>query len=396
MRFLRHFCFGCVRVRLTGGSPERFFNLCGSVGIEIWDVSFINGDYEFFIKIRDFFSCRPFVKKSKVRLRIIKKFGLPFFLHNNKNRKLWAAGFLGFFIFLYALSLFVWDIDYRGNTAYTDDVLEHFLESMNVACGVRKQTISCEELETALRNKFEGITWVSARLSGTRLYIHIKENEVMLEIPVKDETPGDLVASEDGIISSIVVRSGTAVVKAGDVVKKGQVLVSGRVPITNDAGEVVAEHYVRSDADITALVKHMENKEINLWHRRDEPTGRIRKGLLVNIFDKSFVWLLPNFRNTEWKTVTETGKVCLFGDFYLPLNYGLITSVEIAPYDEKYSKTELSLMAEEYKNEFTKKLIEKGVQIIENNVRILEEGSLCRFEAEVLAEESIDERSTIN
>lgn len=396
MRFFGQFCFGCVRVRLSGASPERFFNLCGSADIEIWDVSFVQGEYEFFIKIKDFFSCRPFAKKSKVRLRIIKKFGLPFFLHKNKNRKLWAVGFFSFFIFLYVLSLFVWDINYKGNVTYTDDVLEHYLETLDVSCGIRKKTISCEELEAALRNEFEGITWVSARLSGTRLYIHIKENEVMLEIPIKDETPGDLIAAYDGMISSIVVRSGIAMVKAGDMVEKGQVLVSGRIPITNDGEEVVAEHYVRSDADITGIVKHTETKEINLWHRRDEPTGRKRKGLMVNAFDKSFVWLLPNFRNTEWKTVTETKKLCLFGDFYLPLQYGLITSVEVSPYDEKYSESELSAMAEEYKNEVSEKMVEKGVQIIENNVRILMNGSKCRFEVELLAEESMEERSTVN
>lgn len=396
MKSFRHFCSGYVSVRLTGLSPERFFNLCGASGLELFNVSFTGEYYKFNMRAKDFLSCGPFARKAKVRLKILKKFGLPFFLQKNRGRKMWAAGFFSFFLLLYVMSLFVWDIEYRGNLTYTDDTLTHYLETLDVSCGILKKNIACEELEKNLRNEFQGITWVSARLSGTRLYIQIKENEVPLEIPEKDETPGDLIAAYDGVITSMVVRSGIALVKAGDTVTKGQVLVSGRIPITNDANEVVTEHYVHSDADIVAQVRRGETKEIPLWYERFEKTGNVRKGLSLNMFGKSFVWILPNFRNTEWRTVTEEGKLCLFGDFYLPVNYGLITSVEVSSYEEKHSDKQLEEMAEGYKNEISEKLIEKGVQIIENNVKILVNGSVCRFEAELLTEEAIGERSMIN
>lgn len=396
MRVFRHFCSGCVRVRLEGLSPERFFNLCGAAGIEVWDVTSIGGAYEFFIGIRDFFSCGPFAKKAKVRLRVQKKSGLPFFLYKNRARKLWALGLSGFFILLYALSLFVWDIEYQGNEKYTDDELGHFLESMEIGCGIPKSDVSCEGIEEALRNEFEGITWVSARLSGTRLYVHIKENEVPLEVPVKDETPCDLTAAYDGVITSIVVRSGIAMVKAGDTVEKGQVLVSGRLPVTDDSETVVAEHLIRADADVTARIRRTETKEIPVWHRKEVKTGVVRKGIFLDISGHSFVWILPDFKKTQWKTVTEQGRLRLFGDFYLPVDYGFITSFEVCPYDEKYTEAELYRMAENFKQELSENLLQKGVQIIENNVRILVDGSSCQFVAELLTEETIEERSTIN
>ena len=70
---------GYIRLRLTGRSPERFFNLCGASGLEIWDASFERGSYLFSMKIRDFLACRPFVRKAGVRVRIQEKRGLPFF-----------------------------------------------------------------------------------------------------------------------------------------------------------------------------------------------------------------------------------------------------------------------------------------------------------------------------
>lgn len=395
MRFLHHFCTGYLLVRLSGLSPERFFNLCSAAGLEIWDIVFDKGTYQFHIGIGDFYSCRPFVKKAKVRLKILKKFGLPFFLYKNKRRKWWGIGVVSFFACLYLLSLFVWDIEYQGNLTYTDDMLGHYLESLDIRRGIRKRNVSCEDLEASLRNQFNGITWVSARVSGTRLYIHIKENEVPLEIPVKDESPCDLIAAYDGVITSLIVRSGIALVRPGDTVEKGQILVSGRVPITNDSGEATAERQVHSDADITARIVRTETRELSLWHKCEIPTGRVRKGLMVSVFEHSFVWLFPNFRKTEWKTVMEEETLCLFGDFYLPLQYGLISSFEVAPYDKKYTEMELLEIAEEYKNEITENLIEKGVQIIENNVKILVNGSVCRLEASLITEESIKEEAAI-
>lgn len=387
MKFLRRFWSGSVRIQMTGEYPERFFNLCASSGLDIWDVIFSKGNYIFSMGIRDFFSSRPYAKKAKIRLRIQRKLGLPFFLYKNRKRKLWAAGFLCFFLLLYTLSFFVWDIGYQGNVMYTDDELSHFLDTMGIRCGIMKNQVSCEDLEAALRNEYNGITWVSARLSGTKLYVHVKENDVPLEIPVRDNTPCDLTADADGTITSMIVRSGIPMVKPGDEVVKGQILVSGAIPITDDGGTVVAEHYVHSDADIIARRTRQETKDISLWHEREEKTGRIRKGLMTNIGAHSFVYLIPNFRNTEWRTVTEIRQVRLFGDFYLPMELGLITSQEVCSYDEKYTEKELEELGEAYKNEVAEKLMEKGVQIIENNVKILVNGSSCRFEVNMQTEE---------
>ena len=114
----------------------------------------------------------------------------------------------------------------------------------------------------------------------------------------------------------------------------------------------------------------------------------------MNIKEHSFVWLLPNFRNTEWKTVTEIRKIRLFGDFYLPMELGFITSGEVSSYDVKYTEKEEEL-GEAYKNEIAEKLMEKGVQIIENNVKILVNGSSCRFEVTMRTEESIEMETEI-
>ena len=113
--------------------------------------------------------------------------------------------------------------------------------------GMLKARINCEDLEASMRTSFPEITWVSARVSGTRLLIHIKENEVLSTIPEKDETPCDIVASQPGVITSMVVRQGVAQVCVGDQVEEGQVLVSGRVPIIGDNEEEINAYMVHAE-----------------------------------------------------------------------------------------------------------------------------------------------------
>ncbi len=92
---------------------------------------------------------------------------------------------------------------------------------------MRKSRISCTELEKRIRNAFPEISWVSAELTGTRLTIHLRENDGILKAETEPETPCELTAGTDGTVTRIIVRNGKARVKVGDTVKTGDVLVSG-------------------------------------------------------------------------------------------------------------------------------------------------------------------------
>lgn len=385
----RHELEGMVRVRLQGGSPERFFNLCSQGEIEIWNISCTEHKYECCMTVTGFFSCRPLAKKSGIRLKVLKKQGLPFFFYRNRKRKLWAAGFFSFFLILYICSLFIWDIEFQGNLRHSDQELLNFLEEKEIFCGKSKGEIDCEELEGRIRSRYPDVTWVSARLKGTRLFIHLKENDVVLKVAEKDKTPADLVAAEDGEIVSIVVRSGIPMVHPGETVEKGQVLVRGSIPITDDAGTVVSEHAVRADADIVGRRRRVEKKSVPLWHEEKIFTGRNRKGIFFQFFGKTFILLPPDFKGTDWTYTAETRQAHITESFCLPFFYGTIRAEEYVLCSMNYTETELSCMAEEYRKQAEAKLIEKGVQIIENNVTILDNDSVCQFQLELMVEEPL-------
>lgn len=392
-----HYRRGYLHVCMTGCAPERFFNICSGRDIEIWDVVCHKNKYEFYMTIEGFKNAKSLVRKAGVRLKIMKKLGLPFFLYRNRKRKLSFAGFLLFFFMLYTMSLFIWDIEIYGNTRYSRDTLMNFLESQNISYGIMAKNIHCEAIEEALRMEFSEITWVSAQVSGTRLLVKIKENEVLSAIPEKDTNPCDIVAEKPGVITSMIVRSGTPVVKPGDTVEKGQVLVSGILTVTDDSESLVAEHPVHADAVIWGKTSSSFKSSFPTWKTVESYTGKRKNGLFLKAFHYSFTLLPPTINipginkaglneKRPWKFTMEEKQGHLFDNFYLPFYWGKITGKEYEIYERPYTQEEKEELKEAVNSLFLEKLNEKGVQIMGNNVRIQESGGkitvICTAETE--------------
>ncbi len=237
LKFIKFFR-GYLYVRLTGYSPERFFNLCGNAGIILWELHREETGYVFCISLRAFRRLKPMLRKSGTQIRILKRVGLPFLLFRYRKHRFFAIGILAAFLFLMVMSRFVWSVEISGNHQYSTQLLTKFLAEEQIGYGVRKREIDCENAEVLLRNHFPDITWVSVRLSGTKLYVAVQER-----LPAgnaEEESAlvaSDLVTEVAGEVTSVLVRRGTALVQAGDEVEAGTVVVSGMIPIQDDSGE---------------------------------------------------------------------------------------------------------------------------------------------------------------
>lgn len=377
MRYLSHMLHGCVMVRVHGYSPERFFNLCRNNGLEIWDICYGKDGCTFYMQARQFLKSKPYIRKAGVRLSVVKKLGLPFFLYRNGKRKLYAAGFVSFFLMLYVLSLFIWNIRFEGNRMYSSETLLTFLKSQNIDYGMLKSRVYCEGIEEAMRTEFGEITWVSAQVSGTRLLIHIKENEVLSSIPQKDHSPQEIIAAQPGVIKSMVVRRGVPLVSVGDTVEAGQVLVSGILEITDDSNTVISRHAVRADADITGETVREETTPFSLYRPVSYDTGKTNLGFRLKVGPWTFTALLPTAKEEEWVYASEQRQLKLLEDFYLPVYGAVIRGRQRVTYESLYPETEKQEQIDRIHQNFMDNLIEKGVQILENSVKIQEDGFTC-------------------
>ena len=158
-------------------------------------------------------------------------------------------------------------------------------------------------------------------------------------------------------VESIVTRAGIPLVKAGDTVKKGDCLVQGEIPVYNDDETLKETMYVHADADICIRASISYKRNLPFAYEKKVYTGEQKKVWYARIYTKSFsLGMLPSY--------------AVFCDFYLYLYYGTITcnayTLENLIYDETTAKALLQLQFEK----FCQTLQQKGIQIVENDVKI--------------------------
>lgn len=370
LKYLR----GYVRIRVWGFSPERFMNLCSNRNILLWDIQKDGDVYEMYISLKGFFSLRPIVRKTGTRVAVLKRCGLPFFLPKVRARKFFVLGLMVAVIFWFWTSLYVWEISLSGNYSITEDVFHDFLKEQDIFVGMSKGKVDIEELEKQIRRQFDQVTWTSAKLEGTKLRIVIKENE-NLQYEVKEDTEkyiygSDLVAQADGLIVSMIVRSGVPQVTIGQEILKGDLLVAGNVPVNNEDGTVRKYQYVRSDADIYVQRKLSVREVVPVEYTDRVYTGRTTSHTYVGSGEKGLELSAKKVPYPYYDTVTEKKDIQLLKGLTLPLFWGKITYREYLNVEKRRGEEEAKKLLEIKYSEILSSLDEKGVQIIEKDVKI--------------------------
>lgn len=367
---------GYVKIKVWGYSPERFMNLCTNRHIVLWGVAGCNGCYTMYLGLSDFFALRDIVRKTKTRVAVLERHGLPFLMRDVRKRKMFAAG-IGFcFFFLLLMSRFIWAIQLEGNLLVTDDELYNFLAAQGVDYGVPKSSLKLEELEAAIREEFSQVTWTSARLDGTRITIQIKENDLPTSQERKQEAQkyeegADMVALQSGVVASILTRAGVPQVKEGDAVEKGTVLVSGLVPVKNDDGTV--REWLRKVADADIMIQCEEEVSLTqqLAYQYKNYTGREKTYHFFSLGGRRYRFPPGRCGFVSFDEVVEENRLRLFGQIDLPVETGTISCREYLPVDAMYDEQNAAALLNSRLEKIICQMEEKGVQIIQKDVKIV-------------------------
>lgn len=371
LNFIKFFQ-GYLFVSIQGYSPERFLNLCSSHNIVLWELSPIADGYTFYLSLKAFRRLKPLLKKTGTRIRIIKRCGLPFLLFRYRKHRFFVVGITCACLILAVMSRFIWKVEISGNSYYSSQVLTEYLRDSGIGYGVPKKKTDCAAIQAMLRKQFDDITWVSARISGTRLYLVIQERVQGTEgtAVIEDDTPADLVADYSGTVESVVVRKGTPAVSKGDQVEKGDILVYGHVDITDDAGEVINTHDQRADADVLIRTEVSYRDTFSRTIEKMQETGekKYQCSILFDRYSFTFGSRTPN--SLTWDKTTQLYPVKVGKDFYLPFSLSLSKYEEYEQIPYIYTEEEGKTIAKEHFAQYSKKLKENGIQILENSVII--------------------------
>ncbi len=402
---VKGFLNGNLRIKVTGGSPERFVNLCSRNQIILWNIVQVYDVFYMNINLKDIYEIKPLLRKTGTKVIILDRYGLPFFMKKIRKRKAFLFGFLLCIAFWYLSGLFIWRMEFYGNYTVTEDMLKQSLKEQGIHIGSFKPGVDILEGSALIREAFDEVTWASMGFNGTTLTVHIKEKDESAEnqdIIIQDygsrrpvqqveETYSDnhLHAPEDGIIQSIVVRSGIPKVKKGDTVTRDQILVEGLVPIMNEDGTVREYMEVLPDADI--LIEHSlyESFTLPYTYVNKRYTGRIKKQyyLFWNETHLELPWKRAFLSADE---VTKQSYLAVNFKGEHRLGYGIRLVREFQNYEYEYSLEQAEKLLGEQLDEFLISLGEKGVHIIRKNGKIDTSTGQWKLDVELLVQEYVN------
>ncbi|HHW10074.1 MAG TPA: sporulation protein YqfD [Firmicutes bacterium] len=330
---------GYVIIKVKGRRLERFINAAAHAGVVLRHVERLTADMLVTrVSAAGFRRLRRLAGRQEWRMTILKRVGLPFFLHKLARRKALIAGGLLALAIIYVLSSMVWFVEVKGALTVPGERLLAVAAQHGLYPGAWKRAFSSGEVERELLLTFDNLSWAYVETRGTLAVIHVAEKV----FPDPELTlPGDIVALYDGMIVEIFVLRGIPVVAKGDTVRAGEVLISGLLPPQHPLhAEKIAKGeppYLRAEGVVRALVWHEGRAEAALTERSEEPTGRRHRQIRLTVGSRDFfLGGTPEF--TDYKQKVKRWQPSL-GRFTLPLVLSITWSEEIKlhrqPVDEQ-------------------------------------------------------------
>ena len=367
IKILLSYILGYVAIKIEGYYIERFINICKNQKIAIWNLK-RDGEINLSFRagVKDFKDICNIAKKTKCKLKIKHKKGVPFLLHRYKKRKIFLILLIIIISLVIFSSNFVWNVDIIEENGVKLENIEKDIEEAGLRVGQLKSTVNSKEIINKIRLERNDIAWMGIELKGTNVIVKIVKADEKPEI-IDENEYCNIVSDKAGVITKINSQTGTANMKVGDTVNVGDVLINGWME-----GKYTGIRYVHAKGEIQAKVWYTEYKNVsyNATERKETGNYENKYTLKINNFKINFHKGVSKFK--IYDTIETENKFRIFSDFYLPISVIKTTNKEIEEIQKKYQVDEAKNIGIQ---DLEKKLdseIENKESIVSKNVNTYE------------------------
>lgn len=310
MSSLRNDIFGSVEIRFPRVKQLRITNLLLKNHVEFFGYSVAEWECRLSVPYSEYKRVSVLLERESVHFS--KPRGLWFSVRRRMRPGI-AVGFLLAFFLLFFARMFVWDVRVADGCGMDDDIVIETLRENGFAVGSFLPRTDVDAVENAVMTVSDEIGWISINMHGMIAVVEVIPSREIPEAAGK-ETPQNLVAAWDALLTEIAVENGRTVVKWGQVVKKGELLVSGVVTGANETRFVAAtgKVYGRVERDFTV--------EIPLTVTQKSAMQQKNQKITINFFGYD----INIYRNTgnlpsKYDTIYKTEQIALPGGLSLPI-----------------------------------------------------------------------------
>ena len=223
---LKEYIYGTATYTLTGADPEGCLNRLNRQGIDLWDLKQDSAlSLSFTSWEKDSRQIHDLSGRAccEAELRHNRSLGGDF--RRALRRPLLLLSVLGAFLLSFLMEGLVWKIRIDVEDPHIASEISHVLWNKGVHIWTKTENVDPQQLRYALLTEIPELSWVAVNPKGGKLTVLALPKEEMNRLT--DETPGNLIACRDGVITDSVILEGMPLVKTGQSVQTGQILVSG-------------------------------------------------------------------------------------------------------------------------------------------------------------------------
>ncbi|MBE7015298.1 MAG: hypothetical protein E7417_00525 [Ruminococcaceae bacterium] len=251
-------------------------------------------------------------------------FGGAFFLEKVKRHPVLLAGLVMGFIVLFLGSGFIWTVEYDGVSQENIQMVESAAKLAGIKVGMPKAKLDEPlEIKNTILAHTDGISWCWVYIKGTRAIVSVRENILPPQI-VDPDTPCNIVAAKDAVVTEIITKRGTCVAENNRMVSCGELLISGNVRFGDGSG-----YDVHASGICKGKTTYEREGIYKLYLNHKKYTGRKRNFFKLKIFS----FELPLYKNAEsdfkfYDTMEKKYEISMGYENYIGIGLEKISHIE--------------------------------------------------------------------
>lgn len=164
-KILIRYLLGYVNISVQGYYIERFLNICISKNLFLWNTKIEKATYAHAnVGVQDFKKLKEVARKTKCRITLNSKHGVPFLMNRYRKRKVFAVLLAMISLFIYLQSRFIWNIEIEGLNRIQEEEILQELSQLGVEIGTLKSNINPKEVINKVRLDRDDIAWMNMDL----------------------------------------------------------------------------------------------------------------------------------------------------------------------------------------------------------------------------------------
>lgn len=202
-KILLNYILGYIRVSVEGFYTERFINICINNNILIWNLK-REKNVELYLNtsIKNFKNLIKIAKKTKCKIKIENKKGIPFLLNKYRKRKIFLVLLLVLCFLIFISSMYVWNIELKVEDEKELVGIEEDINEAGLRIGMKRSNINTKDIINSIRLKRNDIAWIGIEQKGTNVIVKIVKAEEKPEL-IEQNDYCSIVANKGGIITKI-------------------------------------------------------------------------------------------------------------------------------------------------------------------------------------------------